>query len=438
MRSNPLLRTLFAALVVAAAAVAASAQATQVNGTVKLKQADGTEVPVVGAQIDIYRTDIKSDFHTKTDKKGKYIHAGLPFVGTYTIIVSAPGASPTFLSKQRFTSDTQRDFVLAPGDGSHPTLDDVNKLAATGGGGGGAPAGGGTPRGESKEEKAKREEIERKVKEIEEENKKITSGNEAINNALKAGNDAFNAKNWDVAVSAYGQGIAAREEPVLYSNRSIALRMRAIERYNANINSKDEAAKASAMESANKDWMEASTDAKKALDLMNAATIPTDPAEKAKYDLNKLNAMAAHAEAMKFVGTKVDKSRAEEAFKIYSEYIAAEPDQTKKVQRMAAAAKILFDANLFDRAVAEYQKVVALDPENAEANLYLGFSLFNTADKTKFQEAANYLGKFSEKAPDTDPFKADAKSILEFLKTQENIKPEKIQTGRPARRGGRP
>ena len=58
MRSNPLLRTLFAAAVLAVSAVAASAQSTQVNGKVTLKQADGTVVPVVGAQIDIYRTDI--------------------------------------------------------------------------------------------------------------------------------------------------------------------------------------------------------------------------------------------------------------------------------------------------------------------------------------------------------------------------------------------
>lgn len=437
MRSNPLLRTLFAALIVAAAAVAASAQSTQVNGKVTLKQADGTVVPVVGALIDIYRTDIKAEYHTKTDKKGNYIHAGLPFVGTYTVIVSAPGASPTFTTKQRFTQETRRDFELGPGDGSRPSIEDVNKREATGGGGGSAAAGA-PPRGESKEEKAKREEMERKIKEIEGENKKIEEGNTAITNALKAGNDAFNAKNYDAAVTAYSQGLAAREEPVLYSNRSLALRMRAIERYNANINSQDAAAKAAAMEASNKDWLEAAESAKKSMDLINAATVPTDPTEKTKYDTNKQNALAAYAEAMKFVGTKVDKSRAEEAFKTYSDFAESEPDPAKKVQRMSQAAKILFDANLFDRAAAEYQKVLALDPENAEANLYLGFALFNSGDKAKFQEAANYLGKFSEKAVDTDPFKADAKSILEFLKTQENIKPEKLAPARPPRRGGRP
>ena len=430
MRSNPLLRTLFAALFVVAAAVAASAQSTQINGTVKLRQADGTEAPLVGAQVDIYRTDIKANYQTKTDKKGKYIHAGLPFVGTYTVVVSAPGAAPTFLAAQRLTQDTTRDFVLVPGDGSRPTLEDIAKR----GGAPTAPAAGGTPRGESKEEKAKREEMERKIKEIEAENEKITKGNESVSNALKAGNDAFNAKNWDLAISSYQQGTAARDEPVLYSNMSIAMRMRAIEKYNASISSKDPAGTAAA----NKDWTDSAAAAKKALDLMNAATPPTDPAEKAKFDTNKLNALAAYAEAMKFVGTKVDKARADEAFAVYSEYVAAETDQTKKAQRMAQAARILFDAGVYDRAAAEYQKVIALDPENVEANLYLGFSLFNSGDKTKYQEAANYLGKYAEKAPDTDPQKADIRSILDFLKTQENIKPERITPTRPARRGNRP
>src|SRR5688500_521365 len=109
MRSNLFLRTLFAALFLAASAVAVSAQVTQVNGTVTLKQADGTEVPVAGAQVDIYRTDIKGEYHVKTDKKGKYIYAGLPFVGTYTVTVSAPGARPTWASKKRFGTTPQLD-----------------------------------------------------------------------------------------------------------------------------------------------------------------------------------------------------------------------------------------------------------------------------------------------------------------------------------------
>jgi hypothetical protein len=65
-----------------------------------------------------------------------------------------------------------------------------------------------------------------------------------------------------------------------------------------------------------------------------------------------------------------------------------------------------------------------------------GLALFATGDKTKYQEAANFLQRFVDKAPDTHKFKADAKAVLENLKSQENIKPEKTPaaTGRGRRR----
>jgi hypothetical protein len=58
--------------------------------------------------------------------------------------------------------------------------------------------------------------------------------------------------------------------------------------------------------------------------------------------------------------------------------------------------------------------------------------VYATGDKAKFQEAANYLQKFVEVAPDTNPMKDDAKAILTELKNTENVTPEK--TTRPPRR----
>jgi tetratricopeptide (TPR) repeat protein len=429
MRFKPFLLALASALLLAASAAVATAQVAQVSGKVTLKQADGTVVPVSGAQVDIYRTDIKWEDHIKTNKKGEYTHAGVPFVGVYTIAVSAPGARPDYVKDVRVSQKPDYDFELQPGDGTRLTLD---QLKAAGGGARAAGGGGGGGSSESKEDKAKREELERKNREIEEGNKKISESNETINRTFKAGNDAFAAKNYDAAIAAYSEGLAAREEPALYSNKSIALRMRGADRFNAVVTSQDQAAKSAGIDAAKKDWTEAAEAGKKAFDMMNAMTVPTDPAEKTKYDQNKLAALGSYAEAMRLVGTKVDQSRADEAFQVYSQYAAQETDPAKKSQRTADAAKILFDAGQFDRAIEEYRKILASDPENVDANLYLGLALFNSGDKTKFQEAANYLGKFGEKAPDTHPLKADARSIIDFLKTQENIKPEKITTGRPA------
>jgi tetratricopeptide (TPR) repeat protein len=102
---------------------------------------------------------------------------------------------------------------------------------------------------------------------------------------------------------------------------------------------------------------------------------------------------------------------------------------------------MLFDANAFDQALLRYQKILEANPDDLTALLRSGQILFNigainNGDKAKYQEAANFLAKYVEKAPDGDPFKADAKAILETLKDQANVKAEKIPT--PVRRTKRP
>src|ERR1039457_3835859 len=70
----------FAAVGVAFLALAGYAQVATVEGVVNGTDGKG----VVGAIIKLHRTDIKWDSQTKTDKKGHYIHTGVP-LGTYEI-----------------------------------------------------------------------------------------------------------------------------------------------------------------------------------------------------------------------------------------------------------------------------------------------------------------------------------------------------------------
>src|SRR5947209_13825346 len=249
MRSKSFFRITLAALFVAACAVVASAQTTQVDGTVKLTQADGTQVPVVGATVDIYRTDIKQEFHVKTDKKGHYLHAGLPFVGTYTIVISAPGAQPTWASGLRFTQvEAQtKDFTLTPGDGSTLTLDKIKSLEASGA----AKSGGSPPATESKEDKAKRAEMQKQLEEVNKKNEEITKSNDAVNRTFKAGNDAMTAGHVDEAIAAYQEGLAARPgEAALLIRLSEAYRMRGVNRFNAAIKAADNDAKTQGIDAA--------------------------------------------------------------------------------------------------------------------------------------------------------------------------------------------
>lgn len=428
MSFKPFFRALAAALVLATAASIAAAQTTQVSGTVKLKQADGTEVPLAGATVDIYRTDIKGEFHVKTDKKGRFMHAGIPFTGTYTLIISGPGARPDFATGLRFTTTQERNFTLEPGDGSKLTLEQVRSAAP-------APraAAGAAAPSESKEDKAKREEMERKIKELEAKNAEITKSNETIKASFDAGNTALKANNLDEAIRQYQQGLAARpDEPALLTNLSEALRRRGVNRYN-------EALKATppdtaGMDAAKKDWTEAAAASQKAYQLLSAA--PADPAQAAGagQSQNRVAAVSTRALAMRLVATKVDQSQAQAAWDAYQEYINTEADPAKKARLRGEALQTVFDAGNMDMAVTQARALLAEDAENVDANRILGLALFAGGDKAKFQEAANYLQRYVDKAPDTDPLKMSAKESLDYLKTAENVKPEKSAPARPARR----
>ncbi|HWS55504.1 MAG TPA: carboxypeptidase regulatory-like domain-containing protein [Pyrinomonadaceae bacterium] len=426
--SKPFFRAVAAALVLAACGVTASAQMTSVSGKVTLKQADGTEVPVTNATVDIYRTDIKQQFQVKTDKRGAYIHAGLPFIGTYTLAVSAPGARPTFLAGLRFTQTQTQDFALEPGDGTRLTLEQIRQFTASGGAGAAAPA------SESKEDKAAREERERKIKEIEAKNAEISKSNEVISRTFKAGNEALNAGRYEEAITNYNEGIAARpDEPALLTNLSEALRRRGVDRYNTAIKASDAAAKTQGVEAAKKDWSDAAATSLKAVEAIKANPA-TDPQQQQIYAQNRLSALSIRAQAMRLVATKVDQAQAQAAWTAYEEYLAAETDPAKKAKFRAEALQMIFDAGNMDLAVAEARKVLAENPDDVDANRIVGLALFASGDKAKYQEAANFLQRYVDKAPDTDPLKVSAKESLTYLKENENVKPASSGPARPARR----
>lgn len=430
MRFKPLLQAFAAALLLAACGVIASAQVTQINGKVTLKQADGTVVPVAGAQVDIYRTDIKWEDHIKTNKKGEFQHAGIPFVGVYTITVSAPGAQPTYRTGLRLSAQPEQNFELNPGDGSRLTPDQI-KAAAASVGNSGAPA-----PSESKEAKAAREEMAKKNAEITKKNEEITKGNETVARTFKAGNDALFATppRFDEAIAAYREGLAARpDEPALLTNLSDALRRRGVDRFNAAIKLTDNDAKTQGLDAAKKDWTDAADAANKAVAALKA-TPPTDAAAQAGYEQNKKAAISTRALAMRLIATKVDQSKAAETYADYQEYIDAETDPAKKAKIKSEALQTLFDAGANDLAIAEAQKIIATDPDNPDANRVLGLALYSSGDKAKYQEAANYLQHYVDKAPDTDPLKESTKAALEYLKTSENIKTQPTTRGSSGRK----
>jgi tetratricopeptide (TPR) repeat protein len=423
MRRPSIFTSIIATAVLALSAVAASAQTGQLRGHVLLRQADGTSIKAADVIIDVYRTDLSGAYHTKTDKKGEFVFAGLPFVGRYIIAASLPNAAPTYQAGVRVGQDIDFELVLNPGDGRKLTLDEIKKMQASSGGETAGATGGGT---ESAADKAKREELLKKNEEIANANKKAEEANKVVGESFKAGNTALAAKNYEEAIKQYDVGLAADpDQAALLTNKAAALKARGVDKYNAAIQSKDDAAKTAGIDAAKADFKNAAESSDKAFELIKKEPAVTDPNDQKRHDANKYAALSVRAEAYRLYVSKGDSTKADAGTAAFQDYIAAETDPAKKSKAQLDLAQMLLDAGAGDKAFAEYQKILATQPDDADANLGAGLALFSTGDKTKYQEAANFLQHFVDKAPDTHKFKNDAKAILAELKSTENVVPEK-------------
>jgi hypothetical protein len=187
------------------------------------------------------------------------------------------------------------------------------------------------------------------------------------------------------------------------------------------------------MDAAKKDWVEGAELATKAVTLVKAANPAGANVNAAGYEGNKKAAISVRALLLRRVASKVDQSKAPDALAANQEYLEIETDAVKKAKIKAETLQALFDAGATDLVVAEAGKMLTEDPDNPDANRILGLALYATGDKSKYQEAANRLQRYVDKAPDTDPLKASTRDALEYLKTAENIKTEKTPA-RPTRR----
>ena len=221
------------AILVASASLTAVAQVGELRGHIWMQQADGQKVPLADAQIDVFRTDMSAKYNTKTNKKGEFVFAGLPFIGTYTVAASHPTAAPNFQPGVKAGRDIDVELTLSPGDGKRLTFDEIKNA----GGGSATPPSGGAPQ-PSAEDKAKLEELKKKNAEIEASNKKITEANDVIARTFKAGNEALQAAGtaskannseeaiakYSTAVTQYDEGLAADpDQPAILTNKAVAL-----------------------------------------------------------------------------------------------------------------------------------------------------------------------------------------------------------------------
>jgi tetratricopeptide (TPR) repeat protein len=163
------------------------AQTNSMEGDIK--GADGK--PLIGAWVKIDRTDIKASYKVKTDKKGHYFHAGLPY-GVYNVAVEVDGKDVQFAQGARL-GGTAEPLNISQ---------DLSKLVASAGQPPqAAPAGQGqqdAPKGLTPQQKAEQE---KQIKEREEAMKK----NKELNDAFNAGMAAAQNKQWSDAVTNFNK-----------------------------------------------------------------------------------------------------------------------------------------------------------------------------------------------------------------------------------------
>lgn len=426
-----------ALFLISGTAAAVSAQTAPVSGRVEIKKADGTTAPAADALVEVFRLDQKSKFPTdKTDKKGNFGFAGLPVGARFVLSVSGAGISPVIYPNvpagaQGFT------ITVSEGDGRRFTEDEVKQTLAAGKTSGGTNSASTQSAELTEEQKKAKAEYEKKVQQVTEKNKKIQETDALVQKALAEGNAAFNAKNYDLAVAKFDEGYKANPEyvgsaPVLLNNKGIALRILAVNTYNQNVKSADQAVKAESMNKVAKDFSDA-------LDAFNASwtilknTAPADIPDPKNYELNKMQALRGAKDVVKFmVATeRVDSSKLNVIKTLIQEYLNLETDQAAKTEAQLSLADLYRVAQDFDNAIIEYRKALQMSPDNPDVLAGLGLSLFaageagnNTQQK---QEGLNYMQKFADIAPATHKLKADVAGVVEYLKSQK-LTPQKVPT----------
>lgn len=423
------------------------AQNAPISGTVSIKKADGTTVPLEGATVEAFRTDIKASAPAvTTDKRGAFSFLAIQPVGTYVLSVSAPGAEPTYFPNVK-PGTSNLKFEMKVGDGRRLTPEEVREVAAM------AAAGGQL----TEEQKKAQADQAAKIKEVTEKNAKIEEETKIIQASLKDGNAAFEAKNWDLAIAKYDEGINANptyagSAPILMNNKGAALRERAVITYNANVRSTDAASKVTAFAKVRADLGEAAETHHKSWTILKSA--PANEIAGPVKDAQIITAVRGATDTFRLMTLteQVEDTKIPLAKEVLTEYQGIETDPIKKETAKVILGDLYRVAQDMANAIAEYRKVIETSPDNIDALAGLGISLVNDgyadtenaktnndqalaeAGKAKLQEGANFLQKYAAAAPDNHKFKGDAVGLIESLKADQKITPQKVAT--PARRRG--
>lgn len=429
---------LLTAIVFLVAGTAALAQTAPVRGEVKLKKSDGTTVPVAGALVEAYRTDIDRGKmpEAKTNKRGEFSFAGFPLGQRFVLVISGPGISPTV---QADIKAGMENIVITATEGDGRRLTEA-EARSTGKSASAAPS------EMSAEEKKAQADLEAKNAEISARNKKIQDADAIASKSNTDGVAALNAKDWDTAIAKFAEGVAAVPDfvgstPILLNGKLAAHKGKGYALYKEGAGLQDLAARKAKYDAANREYDLGLAAFDQAVAVLKGAAAATDPNDQKTRDSIKLvlygNATEIHR--LKAAGG-VDTTKGDAAATVITDYIALETDPAKKLAAQLTLGDVMRDTGNFEKAVTAYKAVLEASPDNPDATAQLGLVLValgtsvDPPNKEQLQEGLNYMQKFADTAPDTHKYKADVKQMVEYLKNEQKLTPQKVTQKAPPKK----
>jgi len=338
------------------------AQTTSLEGEVKGE--DGQ--PLKGALIKIERTDIKGNYKVKTDKKGRYFHAGLP-IGTYNITCEVEGKDRDTVKgvRSRLGDPTPINFDLQ----EMKKKQDALRQAAEA--------------GTLTNEQARQMSPEQKtaMDKMMKDRQQAMAKNKALNDAFNQGMDALKAKQCDQATQALAKAVEMDPKQVaVWGNLAEAYVCLAGQKTGA----ESEAAMTKGLES-----------------YVKTLELKDDAATRNNYAL-------ALARAKKFPEAQAELQKA----------AALDPPNAGRYYYNLGA--VLTNINQLEPAGEAFKKAIEADPKYAPAQYQLGLYLVSKAQMSADGKLNPPPGtkeafqKYLELEP-TGPFAEQAKGMLASL-----------------------
>lgn len=160
-------------------------------------------------------------------------------------------------------------------------------------------------------------------------------------------------------------------------------------------------------------------DANQAVELTRDLRLPaSELIGSAFYPDFRYAALGSRSDALRVFVILVDPGRAEEAITAVHEFLALEPNETKKTAGTLSLAQLMIQVERPDLALNLYQELLARDASSVEALLGEGVSLIalgiRSGDTTTTQKGMDSLTKFAELAPEDQPFRDSVLEVVNF------------------------